>query len=259
MGRTGKPSRFVFEMKPILSLVTGTRNRPGSFKRLVDSVETHTDMAWEMIVADASDVPLTSDHPRVRILPERPRRGMSRGYNQACREARGEFVLWLNDDAEVLAHYAEEAIRFMRAYPEIGLGALYYAEGATDFHVNAYFGMVYANFGILRRELGDAIGWFDEEIPMYGNDNALTFKVLLAGKGVSGIPQARLLHHPVFDRERLENLDETRRAEDAERLVRKYAPQIHRMREVYRSTENAANTGPLYDQTPGWMKAELAE
>ncbi len=246
-------------MTPTISLVTGTRNRPGSFKRLLDSIETHTPMAWEMIVADASDVPLVLEHPSVRILPERPRLGMSRGYNRACREARGEFVLWLNDDAEALPGYAEEAIRFMGAYPEIGLGALYYAEPGGDFHVNAYFGMVYANFGILSRELGERIGWFDEEIPMYGNDNALTFKVLLAGKGVSGIPQARLRHHPVFDRERVANLDETRRIEDAERLAKKYAPEIARMRAVYQSTENAANVGPLLDQTPGWMKAQLAE
>lgn len=246
-------------MTPTLSLVTGTRNRPDSFLHLLDSVVTHTSVPWEMLVADASDQPLFCDHPNVRVLPERPRLGMSRGYNRAFRKAQGEFVLWLNDDAEVLAGYAEEALRFMRAYPEIGLGALHYSESGGGFHVNAYCGMVYANFGILRRELGNQVGWFDEELVMYGNDNALTFRVLMSGKGVSGIPQARLLHHPIHDPERAANTEHNRRVRDVERLIEKYGPHLARMRAVYQSTENAANTGPLYDQTPGWIGAKAGE
>ena len=62
--------------------------------------------------------------------------------------------------------------------------------------------MLYANFGILRRSLGKELGWFDEELTMYGSDNSLTFKTLLAGHGVTSIPGAKLIHHGHADQQR---------------------------------------------------------
>lgn len=230
-------------MKPVLSLVTGTRNRPSDFRRLVDSIEANTPMEWELVVSDASDTPIENESvatdqtwPRIKIIPERPRLGCTAGYNRAFRKARGEFVLWLNDDCEVMPGYAEHAIRFMEQHPEIGIGALYYADAGTreTFHVNrCAFGMLYANFGILRRELGNQVGWFDEELTMYGNDNSLTYRVLIAGKGVAGIAEARIFHHSTRDAHRVENNDETYRHAQADLLRAKYGPYLGQMREVY--------------------------
>ncbi|HTK88439.1 MAG TPA: glycosyltransferase [Nitrospiraceae bacterium] len=203
-----------------LSLVTGTRNRPTDFKRLLDSIDSYTPVSWELVVGDASDEPLECGHPNVRILPERPRLGCVKGYNRAFKACLGEWVLYLNDDAEVCRDYATAAIAFMEAHPQIGLGALHYSHLGDPFHVNSAWGAIYANFGIIRRTLGNYVSWFDEDLEMYGNDNSLTFRVLLAGYGVADIPSARLLHHCTDDVHREENQRSRRR--DNEILRKKY-------------------------------------
>lgn len=242
---------------PILSIVTGTRNRPDSLRRLVTSIVQYTPMSWELIVADASDEPCNAFNfpENVIVLPERPRLGCTAGYNRAFAHASGEYVLWLNDDCEVLFGYAASAIAFMESHPEIGLGALYYKEGYQDFHVNSYFSMTYANFGIVHRAFLLEIDGWDEDFPMYGSDNSFAFKVLLAGKGIAGIPDARVIHHCIHDVHRAENNDLQARYRDADKLVAKYGRFVPQMQETYRrilKSKEEAN-----DQTPDWMRAKL--
>lgn len=241
-----------------LSLVTGTRNRPESLQRLVNSIEANTVVEWELIIADASDGPSSLAFlqlPKLKWIVERPPIGVARGYNQAFKKARGEFVMFLNDDCEVLPGYAETAIRFMEEHPMIGLGALYYREGDKDFHVNSYYQMVYANFGIIRRELGEQIRWFDESIPMYGCDNALAFKVLLAGFGIDGIPGATLIHHAIDDQMRRDNNEEQKRIREADMLRERYASLVPALQAIYRNT-NSGEHANAKDQTPDWMWAK---
>lgn len=221
-------------MTPILSLVTGTRNRPQDLLRLVHSIEQHTPMSWELVVSDASDEPIDLALPSaVVVLPERPRQGCTRGYNRAFRHARGPWVIWLNDDCEVLPGYAENAIRFMEVNPRIGLGALPYSNKGGPFltNSNSFDGMLYANFGIIRRELGEQIGWFDEIVEHYGCDNSIGFRVLLAGLGIAEIPNARVIHYEHDDIHRHENL--RNQMADANRLRAKYETLLPQMREVY--------------------------
>ena len=241
----------------ILSIVTGTLNRPHDFGRLMRSILAHTSVNYEVIVADASDDPLyTDDLPdNVIVIPERPRLGHTRGYNAAFRQARGTWVIWLNDDVEVLPGYADAAIRFMETHSGIGLGALYYREGFRDFLVHSYFGMLYANFGILNREFGNQIRWFDEDLPMYGTDNALAFKVLLAGKGIAAIPHARIIHYATQDIHRMEHNEWMQRVRDAETLMAKYGPRMKEMRAVY--AKMSIDASDAVDQSPEWMQRRV--
>ncbi len=217
-----------------LSLVTGTRNRPESFRRLLDSVIKHTAVDWEMIVADASCEPVSDVPANVTVLHEKPPRGYVRGYNVAFKKTRGEWVIWLNDDAEVLPGYDKTAIAFMDSHPKIGLGCLSFSDRMwADSRVLSFWGIPYANFGIIRRELGNQIGWFWEDIRMYGSDNAITFDVLLQGKGIGVIPGHLIHHHRTDDDVRRQN--QAGRAEDAKKLDQRYRPQIYRLRSNHRA------------------------
>lgn len=244
-------------MESVLSIVTGTRNRHEDLCRLVFSVVHNTAVPYELIIADASDGALFDSRPMwfsdsIIVVPERPRKGFSAGYNAAIGHASGEFIIWLNDDAEVLPGYDTAASAFMEANPQIGLGALYYQERGGVFHVNAYFGdMTYANFGIMRRDFFNEIGGFDEDLPMYGSDNAIAFKVLLAGKGIAGIPDARIIHHATDDVHRRENDDYGQRCRDAEILADKYGPHMEEMKATY--ARLGCEVNPTHDQTPGWL------
>lgn len=211
-------------MKPKLSLVTGSINRPEALSRMVRSIEAHTRVEWELVISDASGVPYGSINPRVHVIHEKPRLGHSKGYNVAFRRCEGEFILWLNDDAEVCPGYDTESIAFMESHPRIGLGALHYSEpeNRIEFHVNDAWDCIYANFGIFRKSLGEQIGFFDEEIRMYGADNSIALRVLLADYGIADIPKARIIHHSVNDAIRAEN--QIGRLRDNEILTRKYMP-----------------------------------
>lgn len=231
-------------MNPLLSIVTGTRNRLTDLCRLLRSLQTCSASAdWELIVSDASDVQLNADAVYilaaygVRIIREQPRLGCTKGYNAAFKKATGKWVIWLNDDCEVLPGYDVNAIRFMESNPAIGLGALYYSEPGLPYHINqCCYGMDYANFGIILRSLGEQVGWFDEDIVMYGNDNSLAYRVMLAGAGIAGIPDARVFHHSTKDHHRLENNNQAFRVEQAELLKSKYGPRVAEMKAVYEKT-----------------------
>lgn len=207
-----------------LSVVTGKLGRDESFRRLLQSVFEHTCVEFELIIADASDVPYAPSAPNVHVIHEKPRQTHSTGYNAAFRACRGEFLLWLNDDAEVTPGYDREAIAFMEAHPKIGLGALHYSEpeNGIEFHVNSAWDCLYANFGIFRKSLGEQIGYFDEDIRMYGSDNSIALKVLLANFGIADIPRAKIIHHSVNDAVRSAN--QIGRLRDNETLTRKYMP-----------------------------------
>lgn len=210
-----------------LSLVTGTRNRLESFKRMLDSIVTHTTVPWELIVSDASDVSVIDSveiPQKVTVISERPPLGHVKGYNVAFRKAQGEWIIWLNDDAEVCPNYDVEAIRFMEAHPQIGLGALHYCEPENDlpFHVNSAYGCLYSNFGIFKRTLGARIGFFDEDLQFYGADNAFAISILMKGFGIMDIPNARIIHHAVKDSIRQEN--QQYKLSDNRTLTRKYMP-----------------------------------
>lgn len=194
-------------------------------------------MPWELIVADASNEPTDNAFgPNVKIIHEIPRLGFVKGYNNVFQAATGKWVIWLNDDAEVQPGYATAAVQFMGANPDVGLGALYYAEGRLPYRVWSCYGMLYANFGIISRELGNQVGWFDEDLMMYGSDNSLTFRVLLAGKGVASIPGARIWHHVQLDQWKKEN--QKHRQPDGTKLHAKYFPRVEQMRSVYSKTKH---------------------
>jgi len=229
----------------MLSLITGTRNRPAGLKRLIDSVIRHTSVSYEFLIGDASDQPQRLDvPPNIVIWPEKPRLGHSRGYNRLFRLAQGDYLLWLNDDAEVTEGYAENALRFMTSHPRIGLGCLHYSEPSNGlpYHWNSAWECGYANFGIFPRQLGQQVGFFDEDIYMYGADNSLALRILLAGYGIGDIPDAKIIHHSDNDELRKEN--QAGRIQDNRILTKKYMPTMKQWQAAYR----------LYgrESTPPW-------
>lgn len=219
-----------------LSIITGTVNRSWAMKRLLGSIFdcAHPGLEWELIIADASNEPMIIKHERITVLPEKPRLGHAAGYNRAFKQAKGEYVCWLNDDVVVNKGWDIHAINFMEANPWCGLGAIYYSEQGCCYHINhyPYQEMPYANFGIIKRTLGDQLGWFDEFCRMYGADNSLAFKTILAGYGVAGCIGSKVNHLAVMDDIKRKNIEG--QPEDARNLMMHYRPYIDKMREECR-------------------------
>jgi len=217
---------------PLLSIVVGTLDRPDQIKACIQSVIAHTDIPYELIITDAGRRPIALEpHPdEIKLIREWPREGHAKGYNKAFRSAKGKYVCWLNDDARCTPGWARTAAAFMEDNAWCGLGAFYYSEHGCCYHVNFYKDLIYANFGMISRAFGDEIEWFDECVRMYGADNSLTFKTILAGRGVCGIPGAKLQHLPVMDQQRMENV--AGQKADERNLLVKYGPYIQKMQDM---------------------------
>ena len=108
---------------PLLSIVSGTRNRPEFVARFVRSVLEHVTVPFELLIGDASDGGsfFESSDPRVHVYPERVRLGPPRGYNALFRRARGAWVCYLNDDLEIGAGWSEAVVAALARHPEADL------------------------------------------------------------------------------------------------------------------------------------------
>jgi len=223
-----------------LSIVAGTVNRERHLVTFIESIYKYTDIPFELLLINAGELDVTVNKDNCKIIVERPRIGFAKGYNKAFRQATGKYVVYLNDDVEVTQSWAIDAVRFMDKNSWCGLGALYFSENGKmgPFQIRHWLNLPYANFGIIKRELGEQIGWIDEFLHTYGSDNSLTFKVLLAGYGIGGIPNCKIIHNPIMDKNKSDNM--SRQPEDAKNLLMKYRPLLPQMYEVQRKCPGSA-------------------
>ena len=225
--------------EPLLSIVVGTRNRPAIYERFRHSVVTTATVPTVLVVGDASHpyryaVGGHSGLVETRVLHESPPLGMLRGYNRCFRECRGEWVVWFNEDCQLLPGWDKAAIDYMTAHPEVGLGAVYFKDRHENgtyedkFRVYEYPRFVpHANFGVLRREFGNEIGWFDERLGWgYGSDSALGLTVIERGKAVARIPGCKCIHHRAWDAEMSAN-HEAFRMNDLAKFKELWKPKYH--------------------------------
>ncbi|HST74731.1 MAG TPA: glycosyltransferase family 9 protein [Acetobacteraceae bacterium] len=155
----------------------------------------------------------------------------SRFNNRCAREARGEFLLFLNDDIEVMQPDWLDAMLEQAARPEIGVVGprLLYPDGRVQ-----HAGMFLAQFGIarhafrfaeasepgyfglalttrnviavtgaclmVRRALFESLGGFDEAHEIVNNDLDFCLRAHGAGHAVVYTPHATLIHHEMASR-----------------------------------------------------------
>jgi len=180
---------------------------------------------YEVIVLDnASEEPGIEDavrpYPKVRLIREPINHGFSRGNNLAVRQARGEYLVFLNNDTLPRRDWLQPLVGMQRALPAAGIvgsklvdaagTTLYtgsYLQPAIDAYTDAgrnypaSFGdeprecEVYVGCGILvKRELFDAVGGFDEHYFQGYEDFDLCLKVRERGLKVMYCPGSVVEH-----------------------------------------------------------------
>jgi len=224
-------------MIPELSIIIGTVDRPLHLNRFVQSIIDHTDIPFELIIVDGGDKPANlswDNRNNIKIIEDKPRAGYRQAYNKGFAAATGKYVVFLNDDVEVMRSWAIEAVRFMDANKWCGMGAIYFSENGQGgpFQIREWLQLPYANFGVISKELGNRLGWFDDYIYTYGADNSLSFKVFLAGKTIVGIPNCKVLHNPIMDANKTANLE--KQPTDARNILTKYRHRLPEMYDTYR-------------------------
>ena len=221
-----------------VSLVIPFRDQPRLLKGCLASLQRGTFRRLEVILVDNG----SQEHKTFRLLQKLAgRRGwhifrvaapfnFARLCNTGARHATGEFLLFLNNDTEVLSADWVEQMLAVAQRDEVGVvGATLYYPDRTIQHaglapinghwVHVYRGRPYNDPGdrgelrkvravpavtgaclMIRRSLYSHLGGFDERLPVVGNDVDLCCRVREMGLLVAVTPFARLIHFECLSR-----------------------------------------------------------
>ena len=255
---------------PLVSIIVPTRDHAAVLATCVDGVLGRTDYpAIELIVVDnGSEEPATfalferlARDPRVRILPAPGPFNYAALNNQAATVAKGEILVLLNNDIDVidpgwLRELVSQALR-----PEVGaVGAkLLYADGTLQ-HGGVVLGMGgvaghyltgaeredSGNFGslalvrevsavtaaclALRRVVFEAVGGLDAvNLPVAFNDVDFCIRIRAAGWRILWTPFAELYHLESASRGRDLTAEKARRfAGEIDYMRRRWGPLLDR-------------------------------
>lgn len=219
--------------QPLVSVIVPNKDHPDMLARCVDSLAKSSYANYELIVVEnGSTKPETfalyeqiQQQPHARVLEWKKPFNYAAVNNFAAAVARGEYVLFLNNDIESVNPDWLESLVKQAAQPGVGaVGAkLYYADDtiqhagivvgmggvAGHSHLNfprqasghmqrlTYTQNVAAVTGaclLMPKAVFDAIGGFDEGYVLAFNDVDLCLKVLAAGHRIVWTPDAELYH-----------------------------------------------------------------
>lgn len=225
---------------PLVSIIVPSRDNAAVLQRCVESLFANTSYDnYELVLVDNQSVdPATLTyfdelvrHPRVRLLRYPHPFNYSAINNLAVSEARGQVLLFLNDDTEVLASdwlerllgYAQlshvGAVGAQLLFPSAeriqhcGVVNLADGPGHAFYHARAstplYFGRNVLEWNwlavtgaclMVERDKFDAVGGFDETFPVAYNDVDLCFALHKAGWHNVVCNAVQLLHHESLSR-----------------------------------------------------------
>ncbi len=214
---------------PRVSIVIPTLGSP-LVRRCLQSLRQNitTSIAHEIVVVAngpsaahlAAAVNLFS--PPVRLLPSAANLGFGGGCNRGAAEASGEFLVFLNDDIEVLPGWLEALVETADRHPDAGAvgslilfpdgtiqeaGAITWRDGSTlclgrgsSVEANPYNFVRSVDYCsacslLVRRQPWEALGGFDPRyFPAYYEDVDLCFGLARAGFRTLFQPRSRAIH-----------------------------------------------------------------
>jgi GT2 family glycosyltransferase len=219
---------------PRVSIIVPFRDQPALLEQLLQSFRKTDYPHWELLlVSNDSQEPRTRallaglTDARMRVLEWNHPFNYSAINNAAAREARGEVLLFLNNDVEVLHPEWLEELVAQATRPGVGAvgaqlffpdGTLQHAGvvvGTTGFAGHPFWRMrgdtAWTALGdpgwprgwlavtgaclAVRRGLFETVGGFDERFIVCGSDVDLCLRLGAAGHRTVFTPHSRLVHH----------------------------------------------------------------
>jgi len=213
---------------PSASVIIPNWNGLALLRPCLDSLRQQTYQDFETIVVDNASADdsvsiVARDYPEVRVLALTHNGGYSGGCNAGARVARGDILVFLNNDIEADAHWLEELLAALARHEDAGsaasrmmlydrrdtvhsAGDLYRRNGLPDSRgVWQPYGPPYDQetwvFGgcggavAFRRSVLDRVGCFEERFFMYCEDVDLNWRAQLSGYRCIYVPRAVIYHH----------------------------------------------------------------
>lgn len=123
-----------------LSIIIPHLNRKESLKRCLASLPpARGTLTYEVLVVDngsrdGSQQMVQDTFPAVLLLRNETNEGFSRAINRGLREARGNYLLCLNNDTFLFPQSLERLVRFMEGHPDAGVvgGKIFNKDGTIQ-------------------------------------------------------------------------------------------------------------------------------
>jgi len=246
------------DKRPVFSVITPTYKRPLLLIRAIKSVKTQTFDDYEHIIIDDANDPETerkvsefSDNSIV-FYQHTIKKGAAGSYNSGIKMARGEFILFLDDDDEYLPSFLEKLyFHFLQTDARIGFvwtgismvldtktgeEELYSKVWSSKF-LTKEDGLVAATtigngYGLcVRRECIDKTGLYDESIPM-GHDADFMFR-LVRKYDFETIPSVLVKIHQHNDSQLTQKGNNLLRLELRERILERHSDLLYQYPKLF--------------------------
>ena len=195
-------------MNPVLSICIANYEGEAVISRCLDAVLTQDcDFSFEVIVnddasEDASCAIILENYPQVRLLRSDINCGYCKSNNRMVEEARGDFLLLLNNDTRLHDGSLQLLVDAARSQQEAGILSLpqysmetgelldrglvldFFANPIPVLHPSSEVAMVMGSCLLLRRSLWHRIGGFPEWFGSIAEDLYLCCRVRLMGLAI---------------------------------------------------------------------------
>lgn len=189
-----------------LTVLVATYNRLDALKPVIDAIQSQTRCSHEVIVIDGGSTDGTIEYlqsrPDITAMYQGKLLGMPRSYNAAWRQVESKYTAWLSDDTELTNGGLDLAVRILENDPEVGMVGLKTRDVVGPRTIVPYVGalsmyrILNCNHAVMPTELVRAVGFFNEDYPMYMVDPDLTASILCTGKKVVMTRPVCVLHKP---------------------------------------------------------------
>ena len=225
---------------PKVSIIVVNWNGGDIFAECLRSLEKLKYPNWELIVVDNGStddsfaLPMKFNKPisSYNLVRNKNNLGFASANNQGVKHAKGKYVLLLNNDTKVTPDFLTKMIKRMEK--DDGIGAMQpkmyvmdksgYLDNAGSFFTKIGF-LEHWGFGkkddkefasetnvfsckgacmLIRKEVIDKVGLFDDDFFSYFEESDLCWKIWLAGWRVVFFPKATIRHKVGFTIQRLD-------------------------------------------------------
>ena len=270
-----------------VTIAIGTCNRLAVLRRCLGSLRGRIAAPSRIVVADAGSTDGTIAYLEgltdIELIRDGAPIGQARSLNRVLQTAATDYFCWLSDDNVVRGGMIDLAVEILDNHEGFGMVALK-TKDVTGPHKQLPYigghwetGVITCNQGVVRTELLQRLGGFDETLRDYGIDADLTARVLLSGRTVAFTKAVAIDHERDHDRTAWIDSEGRRKriAEARDLYRRKYDPLValvrgaalfhHRerlkrlmMRCINRAFRSAKLVGLSLERTTGWNTRDIS-